>query len=281
MAGTEADAVPTEGRRPAKRPKRDASAAAAKFRRGEPIATRKVRLGCTRAHLQPSPHRRRRAPRPPAARSPPGLTPAATHAAAALQIEDKKLKGRLRYTEGVVREAQAAAAKVGEWLLPSEAGALEAEGLERTWRFQQAEIAAAAEAGAARKVFDLSLPELGPYSLDFTRSGRFALLGGRRGHLALLDWQRMATVTEVQVRETVRDVKFLHNETLFAAAQRQYVYVYDKRGIEVHCLKVRAARRGAARRGAARRGAARRGRAAIFLYFRTPFCRPCAAAAAL
>ena len=43
----------------------------------------------------------------------------------------------------------------------------------------------------------------------------------------------------LQVRETVRDVRFLHNELFFAAAQRKYVYIYDKRGIEVHCLKVR------------------------------------------
>ena len=41
-----------------------------------------------------------------------------------------------------------------------------------------------------------------------------------------------------QVRETVRDVTFLHNEQFFAAAQKKYVYIYDKRGLEVHCLKV-------------------------------------------
>ena len=34
-------------------------------------------------------------------------------------------------------------------------------------------------------------------------------------------------------------MQFLHNEQFFAAAQRKYVYIYDKRGLEVHCLKVR------------------------------------------
>ena len=42
----------------------------------------------------------------------------------------------------------------------------------------------------------------------------------------------------LQVRETVRDVQFLHNEQFFAAAQKKYVYIYDKRGLEVHCLRV-------------------------------------------
>eukprot|EP00887_Chlorella_sp_A99_P001363 scaffold8.g1363.t1 len=153
------------------------------------------------------------------------------------KIEDKKLKGRLRYTERLIGEAQAEAARVDEWLLPSEAGLLEAEGMERTWRFKQEEIVKEVEVGAGRKVYDLSLAQLGPYALDFTRNGRHLLLGGRKGHLAMLDWQRQRRVCEVQVRETTHDVAFLHNETFFAAAQKKYVYLYDKRGIEVHCLK--------------------------------------------
>ncbi|PSC71469.1 WD40 repeat [Micractinium conductrix] len=152
-------------------------------------------------------------------------------------IEDRKLKGKLRYTERVVSEAQQAAAKVDEWLLPAEPGELEAEGMERTWRFSQADIVQAVEVGAARKAFDLSLPQLGPYSLAFTRSGRHMLLAGRKGHLALMDWQRSRLVCEVQVRETTHDACFLHNEQFFAAAQKKYVYIYDKRGLEVHCLK--------------------------------------------
>ena len=56
-----------------------------------------------------------------------------------------------------------------------------------------------AEVGAARRVFDLDLPELGPYNLAFTRSGAHLLLGGRRGHLALMDWQQRHLVCEVQV----------------------------------------------------------------------------------
>ncbi|EIE26391.1 WD40 repeat-like protein [Coccomyxa subellipsoidea C-169] len=158
-------------------------------------------------------------------------------AVATRAIADKKLKGQLRHSEKLAAEAAYKAAKAEQWLLPEEAGTLEAEGLERTWRFSQEEIVREAETGAAQKVFDLDLPELGPYNLGFTRSGRHMLLGGRKGHLAIMEWQQRHLVCEVQVRETVRDATFLHNEQFFAAAQKKYVYIYDKRGLEVHCLK--------------------------------------------
>ena len=117
------------------------------------------------------------------------------------QLKDKRLKGKLRHAEKVVQEAQAKAAKVSEWLLPSDAGLLEAEGIERTYNYKQEDIARHVEVGAAQKAFDIKLPDLGPYSLDFTRNGRFMLLGGRKGHLALMDWSRQHLVCEVQVRE--------------------------------------------------------------------------------
>lgn len=159
------------------------------------------------------------------------------NAANTKNMADRKLRGKLQHSDALAEEAATSAMAAYQWLMPSEGGSLEAEGLERTWQYSQQAIVQEAEEGARQKAFDLNLGVLGPYSLSFTRSGRFALLGGRKGHLALLDWQRLKPVCEVQVKETVRAVQFLHNEQFFAAAQRKYAYIYDKRGIEVHCLK--------------------------------------------
>lgn len=75
-----------------------------------------------------------------------------------------------------------------------------AAGIEETWQIQQQQIATAVEQGAARKAFDLRLPDLGPYSIAYTRAGRHMVMGGTRGHLAVMEWQRGHLTCEVQVR---------------------------------------------------------------------------------
>lgn len=47
----------------------------------------------------------------------------------------------------------------------------------------------------------------------------------------------MQVVTELQLQQDVYDVKYLHNETMFAVAQRKYCYIYDRNGVEIHCMK--------------------------------------------
>jgi len=91
--------------------------------------------------------------------------------------------------------------------------------------------------GAQQFAFDLQLPDLGPYKIGFDRSGRYCVLGGSKGHLALFDWPRYHMLCEIQVKESVRDVCILHNEQFFSAAQKKYVYIYDRTGAEVHCCR--------------------------------------------
>ena len=151
-------------------------------------------------------------------------------------IQDKKLKGTLRRTNKKFKHAVQKAAQA-EILLMDEGGLLEAEGLERTWKFTQKSLGEHVDLNTARKMFDLKLDELGPYSMDYTRNGRHLLIGGRKGHLAAFDWQSGSLACEVQLGETIKAVQWLHNETMFAVAQKKYTYIYDKTGMELHCLR--------------------------------------------
>jgi U3 small nucleolar RNA-associated protein 7 len=83
----------------------------------------------------------------------------------------------VRYAEELTDQAVTDAALHEKWLLPSTPGAIVAEGMERTYRFQQSDIAKAVDVNAARKAFDLDLPHLGPYTVDFTPNGRDLLIG--------------------------------------------------------------------------------------------------------
>ncbi|KAH6761893.1 Transducin/WD40 repeat-like superfamily protein [Perilla frutescens var. hirtella] len=152
-------------------------------------------------------------------------------------LKDKKLKGELAVREDLYGKSAQAAAQAEKWLMPSEGGYLEVEGIEKTWRIKQEAIAAEVDISSSRKQFDIVLPDFGPYTLDFSLSGRYMIAGGRKGHMALLDMKNMDLIKEFQVRETVRDVVFLHNQKLFVAAQKKYVYMYGDNGTEIHCLK--------------------------------------------
>ncbi|KAI0163240.1 BING4CT domain-containing protein [Pestalotiopsis sp. NC0098] len=151
-------------------------------------------------------------------------------------IKDKKLRRNLKGLESKYKDA-AIAAKDAEILLENDAGFLEPETeLERTYRVRQEEIQEGVSVGVAKKRFELSLNELGPYCFEYDRPGRNILLGGRKGHVALMDWRAGKLKCELQLGETVRDVQFLADQ-FFAVSQRKYVYIYDNNGVEIHCMR--------------------------------------------
>lgn len=152
-------------------------------------------------------------------------------------LKDKKLKGKLATKEALYKRSARNAAKVEQWLLPSEGGYLEAEGLEKTSNYKQEDIVREVDLLSSRKAFDIKLQEFGPYIVNYTLNGRYMVMAGRKGHLSIMDWKDLRLIKELQVRETVRDVKFLHNEQFFATAQKKYIYIYDSSGTEIHCLK--------------------------------------------
>ena len=152
-------------------------------------------------------------------------------------VKDKKLRGNLKKLEHKYKDATLKA-KDAEILLEHDHGYLEPEGeLEKTYKVRQDELRTELPLEASRKGFDLKLEGMGPYIADYTRNGRGLLLAGCKGHVSTIDWRGGELGCELQLHETVRDAKWLHNNQYFAVAQKKYVYIYDSAGVELHCLQ--------------------------------------------
>uniref|UniRef100_A0A914MLU7 BING4 C-terminal domain-containing protein n=1 Tax=Meloidogyne incognita TaxID=6306 RepID=A0A914MLU7_MELIC len=146
-------------------------------------------------------------------------------------VAQKRLtKKKGRFFERVERVARA------EILDTQQEGYIEADDGVPTCMTKQAEICDAVDIASATKHFSLDL-RFGPYNLDYTLNGRYMLLGGRKGHVAAFDWMTKDLITEINVMETVRDIQWLHTETMFAVAQKRWLRIYDRNGTELHCIK--------------------------------------------
>lgn len=115
--------------------------------------------------------------------------------------------------------------------------------LERTSRLSQAALLAHPSVDAAtrsRAAFSLSLTSSQQtyVAAAYSRSGRSILLAGGAGHVAAIDWRAATPRAELFVSDKVRDATFLHNDGLFAVAQRKAAYIYDAAsGGQVHVLR--------------------------------------------
>jgi U3 small nucleolar RNA-associated protein 7 len=152
-------------------------------------------------------------------------------------VKDKKLRANLKSLETKYKDATLQA-KNAEILLEHSSGFLEPEhALERTYKVRQDEIRQDVAIETAKKGFELKLDALGPYDVcNYTRNGRELLIAGRKGHVATMDWRSGKLGCELQLGETVRDAKWLHNNQSFAVAQKKHVYIYAHDGVELHRL---------------------------------------------
>ncbi|KAF5915799.1 hypothetical protein HPG69_018144 [Diceros bicornis minor] len=147
-----------------------------------------------------------------------------------------KTRSRVEVAEAQEEEISVKAAR-SELLLAEEPGFLEGEDGEDTAKIRQADIVEAVDIASAAKHFDLNLRQFGPYRLNYSRTGRHLAFGGRRGHVAALDWVTKKLMCEINVMEAVRDIRFLHSEALLAVAQNRWLHIYDNQGIELHCIR--------------------------------------------
>lgn len=153
------------------------------------------------------------------------------------KIKHKNLKMTLAETHDRIIDAASRTATT-EVLLDGEKGYLEAEHEgEKTFSLKQAHIMDMVDANTAKNIMDLKLPDFGPYCSACSRNGRSLLLAGEKGHVAIMDCQKIELKMETQLHDKVYDVHYLHNEALWASAQGKYTYIYDDAGVEIHCLK--------------------------------------------
>lgn len=150
--------------------------------------------------------------------------------------KDHKTRHRLNDIDNKYKEAVRSAAAT-EMLLQEDVGYLEAEGMEKTYKFKQDEIKSAVDESTGNKGFQLDLKEFGPYTLDYSRNGTHMLIGGEKGHVASMDWRKGELRAELHLGETVNAVKYLQSEQYFAVAQKKYTFIYDHEGTELHRMK--------------------------------------------
>merc|ERR1719319_11 len=153
------------------------------------------------------------------------------------KLKSFKLKTELQKQEEQLEEQAERTEQVNDLLMPTGAGFLELEGMEKGHQISQENLNSLVDKATRKKLVAYELPEFGPYSFDYTNCGSYLTLAGRKGHCVVRKWRQNKRLGEVHLMEKIKDVKFLHNHSLLATAQHDYACIYDNQGTEVHCLR--------------------------------------------
>ncbi|KNZ45222.1 uncharacterized protein VP01_836g2 [Puccinia sorghi] len=117
--------------------------------------------------------------------------------------------------------------------------------LEKTWKFKQADIKSSTNLHTSLKSLNLNLKDTnsglgGPFKFDYNRNGNFlALIDQKIGKFSNINLKSLNLIFEIPLlNEHLRSVKWLHNQSFLAIAQKKYVYIYDgHQGSELHQLR--------------------------------------------
>ena len=107
---------------------------------------------------------------------------------------------------------------------------------EKTLKYSQDYLKKALPKYNSDNIFDLDLPENGPFNIDYTRNGKYLLMGGEKGNISMLDWKEKNLILDFNVETKINSIKFLQNDSMFAVGQNDHLYIYDNQGIELHSL---------------------------------------------
>lgn len=151
---------------------------------------------------------------------------------AAKSVKNRK---RIKNVQAKIRDTIEQSVRA-ETLNTIDHGYLQPDYLEESYQVTQDEIVSAVSVAAASKRFDLQL-DYGPYKCNYFRNGRQLLIGGSLGHVACFDWLTKKLKCEFNVQQSVHAVQFLHIPSMYAVAQKDWTFIYDSQGIELHCLK--------------------------------------------
>jgi U3 small nucleolar RNA-associated protein 7 len=113
-------------------------------------------------------------------------------------VKDRKVEATLKQTRVLEEETKLRLKEAGTLFNTESKGYIEVETeRERTLKVTQEQLKKELPIQAANNIFNLRLVDFGPYNgLDVTRNGKYILLGGRKGHLAMIEWKTKRLVTE-------------------------------------------------------------------------------------